>query len=109
MLREGNERTACRSSVHHLPSRRVEQLTRTREAGRTNVKLRLPTKNRRPGLRAGVLLLSAVLVAGTAVAVSLNVSDHLARAATDEAVGSAEAVVRSEEHTSDLQSRPHLV
>jgi len=50
--------------------------------------------HRRPGLRAGVLLLSAVLVAGTAVAVSLNVSDHLARAATDEAVGSAEAVVR---------------
>jgi len=50
--------------------------------------------SRRPGLRAGVLLLSAVLVAGTAVAVSLNVSDHLARAATDEAVGSAEAVVR---------------
>ena len=48
----------------------------------------------RPGLRAGVLSVSAVLVAGTALAVSVNVSDHLARTAIDEAVGSTEAVVR---------------
>ncbi len=48
----------------------------------------------RPGLRAGVLSVCAVLVAGTALAVSANVSDHFARAAIDEAVGSIEAVVR---------------
>jgi diguanylate cyclase (GGDEF)-like protein/PAS domain S-box-containing protein len=48
----------------------------------------------RPGLRAGVLSVSAVLVAGTALAVAVNVSDHLARTAIDEAVGSTEAVVR---------------
>jgi diguanylate cyclase (GGDEF)-like protein/PAS domain S-box-containing protein len=48
----------------------------------------------RPGLRAGVLSLSGALVIGTALAVSANVSDHLASAAVDEAVGSAEAVVR---------------
>src|SRR4029077_9271580 len=49
---------------------------------------------RRPGLRAAVLSLSAVLVAGTALAVSANVSDHLARTAVDEAVRTTEAVVR---------------
>ena len=48
----------------------------------------------RPGLRAGVLSVSAVMVTGTALAVSANVSDHLARTAIDEAVGSTEAVVR---------------
>jgi diguanylate cyclase (GGDEF)-like protein/PAS domain S-box-containing protein len=48
----------------------------------------------RPGLRAGVLSVSAVLVAGTALAVSANVSDHLARTAVDEAVRTTEAVVR---------------
>jgi diguanylate cyclase (GGDEF)-like protein/PAS domain S-box-containing protein len=48
----------------------------------------------RPGLRAGVLAVSAVLVAGTALAVSANVSDHLARTAVDEAVRTTEAVVR---------------
>jgi hypothetical protein len=36
----------------------------------------------------------SLLVVGAAVAVSANVSDHLARAAIDEAVGSTEAVVR---------------
>ncbi|MEA2547696.1 MAG: hypothetical protein QOE42_294, partial [Chloroflexota bacterium] len=48
----------------------------------------------RPGLRAGVLLMCSLLVVGAAVAVSANVSDHLARAAVDEAVASTEAVVR---------------
>jgi diguanylate cyclase (GGDEF)-like protein/PAS domain S-box-containing protein len=48
----------------------------------------------RPGLRAGVLFMCSLLVVGAAVAVSANVSDHLARAAVDEAVGSTEAVVR---------------
>jgi len=48
----------------------------------------------RPGLRAGVLAVSAALVAGTALAVSANVSDHLARTAVDEAVRTTEAVVR---------------
>ncbi len=48
----------------------------------------------RPGLRAGVLAVSAVLVTGTALAVSANVSDHLARTAVDEAVRTTEAVVR---------------
>ncbi|MDP9271452.1 MAG: EAL domain-containing protein [Chloroflexota bacterium] len=48
----------------------------------------------RPGLRAGVLTLSGLLVVGTAVVVSLNVSDHLARTAVDEAVRTTEAVVR---------------
>ena len=36
----------------------------------------------------------SLLVVGAAVAVSANVSDHLARAAVDEAVASTEAVVR---------------
>ena len=48
----------------------------------------------RPGLRAGVLAVSAVLVTSTALAVSANVSDHLARTAVDEAVRTTEAVVR---------------
>jgi diguanylate cyclase (GGDEF)-like protein/PAS domain S-box-containing protein len=48
----------------------------------------------RPGLRAGVLFMCSLLVVGAAVAVSANVSDHLSRAAVDEAVASTEAVVR---------------
>src|SRR6476646_6475074 len=48
----------------------------------------------RPGLRAGVLLMCSLLVVGAALAVSANVSDHLARAAMDEAIASTEAVVR---------------
>src|SRR5690242_718640 len=48
----------------------------------------------RPGLRARVLFACALLVIGAAVAVSTNVSDHLARAAMDEAVASTDAVVR---------------
>src|ERR1700675_3646185 len=48
----------------------------------------------RPGLRALVLSMSAVLVVGTALAVSQNVSDHLAVTAVNEAQRAAEAVVR---------------
>jgi diguanylate cyclase (GGDEF)-like protein/PAS domain S-box-containing protein len=48
----------------------------------------------RPGLRAGVVTVSGVLIAGTAYAVSANVSDHLANAAVDQAVRTTEAVVR---------------
>ena len=48
----------------------------------------------RPGLRALVLSVSGALVVGTALLVSANVSDHLQRAAVDEAVRSTEAVVR---------------
>lgn len=48
----------------------------------------------RPGLRAGVLTLSSLLVVGTAVLVSTTVSDHLATTAVDEAVRTTEAVVR---------------
>jgi diguanylate cyclase (GGDEF)-like protein/PAS domain S-box-containing protein len=48
----------------------------------------------RPGLRALVLSVSAVLVVGTALAVSQNVSDHLAVTAVNEARRAAEAVVR---------------
>ena len=57
--------------------------------------MRLPSLSPdvRPGLRAGVLFMCLLLSAGAAVAVSVNVSDHLARAAVDEAVASTEAVV----------------
>jgi diguanylate cyclase (GGDEF)-like protein/PAS domain S-box-containing protein len=48
----------------------------------------------RPGLRAAVLFVAALLVSGTALAVSANVSDHLSRTAVDEAVRTTEAVVR---------------
>jgi len=48
----------------------------------------------RPDIRTGVLFVSAVLVAGTAFAVSSNVSDHQARTAVNEAVRTTEAVVR---------------
>jgi diguanylate cyclase (GGDEF)-like protein/PAS domain S-box-containing protein len=48
----------------------------------------------RVGLRAGVLTISAILVGATALAVSANVSDHLARIAVDESVRTTEAVVR---------------
>ena len=48
----------------------------------------------RPGLRALVLGVSAALVIGTAVLVSTNVTDHLQRAAVNEAVRTTEAVVR---------------
>jgi diguanylate cyclase (GGDEF)-like protein/PAS domain S-box-containing protein len=47
----------------------------------------------RPGLRAGVLAISALLVVGTAVAVSLTVSSHLSEAAVHEAARTTEAVV----------------
>jgi diguanylate cyclase (GGDEF)-like protein/PAS domain S-box-containing protein len=59
-------------------------------------RLTIPVRWRRwrPGIRAGVLSVSAVLVAGTAIAVSANVSDHLARTAVNEAVRTTEAVVR---------------
>ena len=61
----------------------------------------------RPGLRALVLSVSAVLVVGTALAVSQNVSDHLAVTAVNEAKRAAEAVVRgSVDH---LVSRDALV
>ncbi len=45
------------------------------------------------GLRAGVLTISALLVAAAAFAVSSNVSDHLAQAAIHEAVRTTEAVL----------------
>ncbi|MEA2630865.1 MAG: hypothetical protein QOE66_1084, partial [Chloroflexota bacterium] len=48
----------------------------------------------RPGLRALVLGVSAALVVGAALLVSVNVSDHLQRAAVNEAVRTTEAVVR---------------
>jgi len=47
----------------------------------------------RIGLRAGVLTISALLVAGTAFAVSSNVSDHLAQAAIHETVRTTEALL----------------
>jgi diguanylate cyclase (GGDEF)-like protein/PAS domain S-box-containing protein len=47
----------------------------------------------RPGLRAGVLTVSTVLVLGTAVLVAVIVSDRLAGAAVNEAVRHAESVV----------------
>src|SRR4051794_25652743 len=46
-----------------------------------------------PRLRAVVLLLSAVLVLLTTMAVSSNVSDHLRQAAVNEAVRATESVV----------------
>jgi diguanylate cyclase (GGDEF)-like protein/PAS domain S-box-containing protein len=55
--------------------------------------LSIPSASR-PGLRAGVLAVCAVLVAVTALAVSANVSDHLATTAVNEAVRTTEAVVR---------------
>src|SRR6185295_4774665 len=58
------------------------------------MRLPLPSPNLRPGLRAGVLAMCSLLVVGAAVAVSANVSDHLQRAAVDEAVASTTAVVR---------------
>jgi diguanylate cyclase (GGDEF)-like protein/PAS domain S-box-containing protein len=45
------------------------------------------------GLRAGVLTISALLVAGTAFVVASNVSDHLAQAAVHEAVRTTESVI----------------
>jgi diguanylate cyclase (GGDEF)-like protein/PAS domain S-box-containing protein len=48
----------------------------------------------RPGLRALVISVSGALVIGTAFLVSGNVSDHLQRAAVNEAVRTTEAVVR---------------
>ena len=54
----------------------------------------IPGPTRRPGLRAGVLGISAVLVVGTALLVSANVSGHLQETAVDQAVRSTEAVVR---------------
>ena len=47
----------------------------------------------RPGLRAGVLFVCSILVVAAALGVSATVSDHLAKAAIDEAVASTEAVV----------------
>jgi diguanylate cyclase (GGDEF)-like protein/PAS domain S-box-containing protein len=48
----------------------------------------------RPGLRAGVLTMCALLILGTAIAVSVTVTDHLAKVATAESVRQAEAVIR---------------
>jgi diguanylate cyclase (GGDEF)-like protein/PAS domain S-box-containing protein len=47
----------------------------------------------RPGLRAGVLTVCAILVLGTAVVVSNTVSEKVANAAVGEAVRHAEAVI----------------
>jgi diguanylate cyclase (GGDEF)-like protein/PAS domain S-box-containing protein len=47
----------------------------------------------RIGLRAGVLTISALLVAAAAFAVSSNVSDHLAQAAIHESVRTTEALL----------------
>ena len=52
------------------------------------------SSDRRPGLRALVLFVSAVLVITTAVAVSITVSDNLRSAAVGEAVRTTESVVR---------------
>lgn len=60
--------------------------------------LTIPT-GPRPGLRAGVLTVSALLVVGTAFAVSANVSDHLAEAAIHEAVRATQAVVLDDMET----------
>jgi diguanylate cyclase (GGDEF)-like protein/PAS domain S-box-containing protein len=49
---------------------------------------------RRPGLRALVVGGSGILIVGTALLVSANVSDHLEKAAVNEAVRTTEAVVR---------------
>jgi diguanylate cyclase (GGDEF)-like protein/PAS domain S-box-containing protein len=51
-------------------------------------------KRFRPGLRAGVLTFSAVLVLGTAFLVANTVSDRLSQAAVNEAVRHAESVVQ---------------
>jgi hypothetical protein len=48
----------------------------------------------RPGLRAGVLTFSSVLVLGTAFVVANTVSDRLSQAAVNEAVRHAESVVQ---------------
>ncbi len=47
----------------------------------------------RPSLRVGILAISATLVAGMAVIVSVNVSDSLSKTATNEAIRSTEAVI----------------
>jgi diguanylate cyclase (GGDEF)-like protein/PAS domain S-box-containing protein len=52
-----------------------------------------PGSRLRPGLRAAVLAVSTLLVVGTAVAVSLNVSGHLADTAIGESVRATEAIV----------------
>ncbi len=57
-------------------------------------RLSLPD-TRRPGLRAGVLSVSAGLVVVAAFLVSANVSDHLAATATAEAVRTTAAVVHA--------------
>ena len=64
------------------------------------IALRRPTINPRqvmlwrPGLRFGVLAGSAFVVIGLALAIAVSVADHLRRAATDSAIGNAEAIVR---------------
>ena len=58
--------------------------------------MRPPTLGRwRPGLRAAVLSISAILIIATALAVSQDVSDHLMKTALDQSVRSTEAVVRA--------------
>jgi len=48
----------------------------------------------RPSLRVGIVAVSAVLVVGMAVAVSITVSDRLAQAAEDEATRNTQAVIQ---------------
>ncbi|HET7685303.1 MAG TPA: EAL domain-containing protein [Candidatus Limnocylindria bacterium] len=48
----------------------------------------------RPGLRTAVLGGSAVLIVALAVAIAVNVADHLRLTAADAALGNAEAIVR---------------
>lgn len=50
---------------------------------------------RRPGLRLAVLSISAGVIVVATLAVSANVSDHLAQTATDEAVRSTAAIIRT--------------
>ena len=57
------------------------------------MQLSAPSTIRRPSPRAAALLLSTLIVAATAGAVAINVSDHLRSAAVDEATRTTQSVV----------------
>ena len=73
-----------------FPSLEVQLRSRVTSAP---MKLPAPSSIRRPSPRAAALILSTLIVAATAWAVSINVSDHLRSAAVNEAVRTTETVV----------------
>src|SRR5689334_23623446 len=78
-----------------------------RGAGPSGGHLRMPQTSRRPVIAGSLILAASLVSSGAAVAQSPDASSAAAPAAPTGLEGSI--AIRSEEHTSELQSQFHLV